>query len=132
MVDVEVIFGYGVYGSYYVSSIAWNFLGIFCGDRFLLLSSASLPTPVISKSPVVQPLWSMKIIFFGSFQDISITQAMAVSGIGEVYQVLLMILFLVNNHKLEFPLFISTWSKENGTFGPWYLTAPGIFMLMHL
>ena len=40
--------------------------------------------------------------------------------------------FRVETHKSEPPLLISTGSKANGAFGPWYLTVPGLFMIVHL
>ena len=56
---------YGITGSSYASSVAWNSWGGYCRDLFLLLSSASLSNPVISVSPIGQPLGSVKINWSG-------------------------------------------------------------------
>ena len=52
---------YSMNGSSSVSYVDWNALGAFCGGLFPLISAASLSTPVISMSPIGQPLLSMKI-----------------------------------------------------------------------
>ena len=55
------VFGFGMTGSFPVSSVAWNLQGGSCGSSFMLLSSVSLSNPVISTSTIVRPLRSVKI-----------------------------------------------------------------------
>ena len=72
------ILGYSITGSCSASSVAWNSRGGSCGALFLLISSASLSTPVILISPIGQPLRSVKINLYGSFQAIFLKRSMTV------------------------------------------------------
>ena len=74
----------------------------------------------------------MKINRFGLLQASSLMQDMAVSGMGMVFQILLVIFFQVKTHKSESPLFISTEFKASGAFGTCYLIVPRLFMLTQL
>ena len=102
--DVEVNFGI---------CYDWLLLCLFCCLELVrsvlwglvfFLSASYLSTPVISMSPLGQPMQSVKIKLFSSFQASLLTQAMTVSGIGMVYQILLVIFFanlrLINHNPL--------------------------------
>ena len=61
MVDVQVNLESGMPGSFSFSFVTWNLWGGSCEAWFLLLSSVSLSTSVISISPIGLTLRSLKI-----------------------------------------------------------------------
>ena len=100
---------YSITISFYASYVAWNLWGGSCGAWFLLLAASSLSTFVISISTIGQPMRFVEMNESGSFKYSSLTQDITVSGIGIVYQLLLVIFFadlrLINqNPPCSFPL----------------------------
>ena len=90
---LRLVLGSGMNCSSCASSVSCNFLGGCFWDWFPLLLSASLSTPVISMCPIGQPLRYVRMNWVVWLQDSSLTRSMTMSGIGMLYQLLLVNFF---------------------------------------